>query len=118
MVNAKKQKEAGEDALPLCHRVISLFKRSWVGVFQGAIHFDHLDRYLEEFTFRFNRRTARHRTLLIFRVLQNAVVHPPFPVKQIELGLRTYMRGAASRHANGADSETDPKSSCLPFDNR
>ncbi len=49
--------------------------------------------------------TARHRTLLIFRVLQNTVVHPPFPVKQIELGLRTYMRGAARRHANGEGSE-------------
>jgi transposase-like protein len=81
VVNSKKLKEVGEDALPLCHRVISLFKRASAGIFQGAIHFDHLDRYLEEFTFRFNRRTAKHRTLFVFRLLQNAVACPPLPAK-------------------------------------
>ena len=84
VVIAKKQKEAGEDALPLCHRVISLFKRIWVGNYQGAIHPEHLDRYLEEFTFRFNRRKAKHRSLLAFRLLENAVVCPPCPAKNIE----------------------------------
>lgn len=65
----------------------TLFKRVWVGAFQGAIHFDHLDRYLEEFTFRVNRRTAKHRTFMVFLLLQNAVVSPPLPAKEIELGL-------------------------------
>ena len=87
IVNAKKQKEAGDDALPLCHRVISLFKRAWAGMLQGAVHLDHLDRYLEEFTFRFNRRTSKHRAFLVFRLLQKAVVCPPLPAKEIELEL-------------------------------
>jgi len=87
VVVAKKQKEAGEDALPLCHRVISLFKRIWVSTFQGAIRPEHLDRYLEEFTFRFNRRKAKYRTLLAFRLLEYAVVCQPCPAKHIEQGL-------------------------------
>ena len=87
VVNSKKLKDGGEDALPLCHRVISLFKRHLTHTFQGAVHFAHLDRYLEEFVFRFNRRTSRRRTLLTFRLLEGVVVHPPFPAKQIELGL-------------------------------
>lgn len=83
----------GEDPSPLCHRVISLFKRSLLNPYQGTVHPDQLDRYLEEYTFKFNRRKANSRGLLFLRLLQTAVKIPPFPLKEIELGLREYMRG-------------------------
>ncbi len=108
LVGGESEEKVGEGPLPLCHRVISLVKRVLLGAYQGAVHPEQLDRYLEEFTFRFNRRTARHRTLLIFRVLQNAVVHPPFPAKEIELGLRTYMRGRMRGGTKRATSENHP----------
>lgn len=87
------EEAVGEDPSPLCHRVISLFKRTLLNPYQGAVHPDQLDRYLEEFTFRFNRRRSNSRGLLFLRVLQHAVKIPPFPSNEIELGLRDYMRG-------------------------
>lgn len=90
--------EVGEDELKLCHRVISLFKRLLLGTYQGATHSEQLDRYLEEFTFRFNRRHSKYRGLLFRRVIEHAVVTPPFPAKEIELGLRGYLRGRTTPH--------------------
>jgi hypothetical protein len=46
---------------------------------QGSIARDLLDWYLDEFTFRFNRRSARHRGLLFYRLLEEALVTPPQP---------------------------------------
>jgi transposase-like protein len=65
--------EVGEDLLPNCHRVASLLKRWLLGTHQGAVSQEHLDYYLDEFTFRFNRRTSTHRGKLFYRLLQNAV---------------------------------------------
>ncbi len=59
--------------LPGVHRVASLLKR-WLA---GTLHYGqsdkHLDYYLDEFTFRFNRRTSRSRGLLFYRLLEQAV---------------------------------------------
>jgi len=67
----------GEDLLPLAHRVASLLKRWLVGTHQGAVRASHLDHYLDEFTFRFNRRSSRSRGKLFYRLVQQAVaVHP------------------------------------------
>ena len=49
------------ELLPRVHRVVSLLKRWLLGTHQGAVSHAHLDYYLDEFTFRFNRRTSRHR---------------------------------------------------------
>lgn len=69
--------------LPRVHRVVSLLKRWLLGTHQGAVSREHLDAYLDEFTFRFNRRTSRHRGKLFFRLLQNAVVVEPVPYRDI-----------------------------------
>jgi transposase-like protein len=61
------------DLLPRVHRVISLLKRWLLGTHQGAVSFEHLDYYLDEFTFRFNRRRSRSRGKLFFRLVQQAV---------------------------------------------
>ena len=59
--------------LPHVHRVSALLKRWWLGTHHGGIQPEHLDYYLDEFTFRFNRCTSRSRGLLFYRLLQQAV---------------------------------------------
>lgn len=76
----------GDDPLPACHRIVALFKRWLLGTYQGAVRPEHLDYYLDEFTFRFNRRTSRSRGKLFFRLLQQAVVTEPVSRQKIERG--------------------------------
>lgn len=76
----------GENLLPLANRVAALLKRWLMGTHQGAVHPSHLDYYLDEFTFRFNRRTSRSRGKLFYRLVQQAVLVDPVPVKDIEGG--------------------------------
>ena len=71
------------DLLPHAHRVAALFKRWWLGTHQGAFRTRHLDRYLDEFSFRFNRRTSRSRGMLFYRLAQNAAAIGPVPYKAI-----------------------------------
>jgi hypothetical protein len=61
------------------HRAVSLLKRWLLGTHQGAIGHEHLDSYLDEFTFRFNRRKSRHRGKLFYRLAQQAVQVEPAP---------------------------------------
>jgi transposase-like protein len=71
---------AGEDPdqlLPAVHRVVSLAKRWLLGTHQGSVADSHLASYLNEFTFRFNRRSSRSRGLVFYRVLELAVAHQP-----------------------------------------
>ena len=65
-------KARGEDIdrlLPGVHRIASLVKRWLLSTHQGAVKTDHLDDYLREFSFRFNRRHSRARGMLFYRVL-------------------------------------------------
>jgi transposase-like protein len=79
------RKESASDLLPRVHRVISLLKRWLLGTHQGAVSHEHLDDYLDEFTFRFNRRTSRSRGKLFYRLLQQAVAVDPVPYSKIVL---------------------------------
>jgi len=63
--------------LPGVHRVASLAKRWLLGTHQGSVDEAHLQAYLDEFVFRFNRRTSRSRGLVFHRVLELAVGHEP-----------------------------------------
>ena len=63
----KGKKETASQLMPRVHRVISLLKRWLMGTHQGAVSLEHLDYYLDEFTFRFNRRKSRSRGKLFFR---------------------------------------------------
>jgi transposase-like protein len=80
--------EVGEDLLPHCHRVASLLKRWMIGTHQGAISHEHLDYYLDEYTFRFNRRTSRHRGKLFYRLVQQAVAIEPTAYKNMVKNVR------------------------------
>lgn len=64
-------------AMPGVHRVASLLKRWILGTHQGAVTAEHLQSYLEEFTFRFNRRSSRSRGLVFRRLLEQAVATGP-----------------------------------------
>jgi len=75
----QSRQEAGEHLLPRVHRVISLLKRWLLGTHQGAIAHAHLDDYLDEFTFRFNRRTSKSRGKLFYRLAQQATQTDPVP---------------------------------------
>ena len=59
------------------HRVASLVKRWMLGTHHGSVQPGHLDAYLDEFVFRFNRRTSGSRGMLFYRLLQQAVVTDP-----------------------------------------
>jgi transposase-like protein len=63
--------------LPRVHRVISLLKRWLMGTHQGGIAHEHLEDYLNEFTFRFNRRTSASRGKLFYRLAQQSVQVSP-----------------------------------------
>jgi hypothetical protein len=63
--------------MPGVHVVASLLKRWLLGTHQGSVTAQHLDAYLDEFTFRFNRRHSRQRGMLFYRLLENAVVTAP-----------------------------------------
>lgn len=63
--------------MPAVHRVAALLKRWLLGTHQGAVRAEHLDRYLDEFAFRFNRRASRSRGLLFYRLLEQALATAP-----------------------------------------
>jgi len=69
--------------MPGVHRVSTLIKRWLLSTHQGAVRSKHLEYYLDEYTFRFNRRTSRSRGMLFYRLMQQAVMTPPLPYRQI-----------------------------------
>lgn len=72
--------------MPHVHRVASLLKRWILGTLQGGVSREQLAYYLDEFTFRFNRRSSRARGLLFYRLLQHAVRIAPAPQDTLEKG--------------------------------
>jgi len=72
-----QRKAEGKHLLLRVHRVASLLKRWLLGTHQGAIRQEHLDDYLNEFTFRFNRRKSASRGKLFYRLTQQAVQVEP-----------------------------------------
>jgi transposase-like protein len=68
---------AEADLLPRVHLVVSLLKRWLLGTHQGAVGLEHLDYYLDEFTFRFNRRNSQYRGKLFYRLVQQAAAADP-----------------------------------------
>lgn len=76
----------GEDPgalLPGVHQVASLAKRWLLGTHQGSIEQAHMQSYLDEFAFRFNRRRSRSRGLVFYRLLELAVAHQPVRYRQL-----------------------------------
>jgi transposase-like protein len=72
--------------MPAVHRVVPLVKRWLLGTLQGGVSREHLPYYLDEYTFRFNRRTSQARGLLFYRLLEQAVQTAPTPTSKLYLG--------------------------------
>jgi len=77
-----------DDLLPHVHLVVSLLKRWLLGTHQGGVQVSHLDYYLDEFTFRFNRRTSHSRGMLFRRVLEYAVLAAPVHATELRAPLK------------------------------
>ena len=82
-VMRKETVVVGENLLPRVNRVVALLKRWLLGTHQGAIRPTYLDYYLDEFTFRFNRRTSRWRGKLFYRLVQQAVAVEPVTEREL-----------------------------------
>lgn len=80
--------------LPAVHRLFALVDHFLKAAYHGSFTPEHLDAYLDEFVFRFNRRHARHRGLLMLRVLQRVVNAPPVRYQDLALGAR---KGSTNR---------------------
>ena len=78
--------EIAEETMSMPHLVASHLKRWLMGTHHSAVKASHIDYYLDEFTFRFNRRTSKSRGMLFYRLLQQAVVMPPTSGEQIRGG--------------------------------
>jgi len=91
-----RNKRAASELLPRVHVVVSLLKTWLLGTHQGAVSDEHLDYYLDEFSFRFNRRRSRHRGLLFSS-----------PDRE-----RRPYRPAALRGDRGANRQASPAPSC------
>jgi transposase-like protein len=71
------------EVLPGVHRVAALAKRWLMGTHQGSFEEDHLQAYLDEFTFRFNRRKSTHRGMLFYRLIEQCVAMHPMSFREL-----------------------------------
>ncbi|MDP6558445.1 MAG: IS1595 family transposase [Pirellulaceae bacterium] len=75
----QRSSEDPSELLPGVHRIASLLKRWLLGTHQGAVSRAHLPYYLDEFTFRFNRRKSKARGKLFFRLVEQTLAIDPAP---------------------------------------
>lgn len=79
----KGNSKTASELMPRVHLAVALLKRWLLGTHQGGVSLEHLDAYLNEFTFRFNRRKSRSRGKLFYRLLEQAVAVEPVPYKSL-----------------------------------
>ena len=79
----RQQSDPAHVVMPGVHRFASLLARWLLGTHQGRVGHEHLDAYLNEFTFRFNRRNSRRRGLLFYRLLEHAVAADPITYRSL-----------------------------------
>jgi transposase-like protein len=79
----RRQDQPAWELMPRVHLAVALLKRWLLGTHQGGVSAEHLDAYLDEFTFRFNRRKSRSRGKLFYRLLEQSVAVAPAPYKSL-----------------------------------
>ncbi len=115
--NQKAAARRGEDPgdlLPAVHRVASLCKRWLLGTHQGRVDPAHLQAYLNEFAFRFNRRHLRSRGLVFYRVLDLATGHDPVRYHDI-LAVRKPRNVPPLRRGTGHPPSLDCPAAARPW---
>ena len=83
VVIQKDEADDEENLTPHIHLIASLLKRWLLGTHQGAVEETHLQAYLDEYVFRFNRRKVVKRGLLFYHLLENAMLVPPTTYKDL-----------------------------------
>jgi transposase-like protein/Zn ribbon nucleic-acid-binding protein len=83
IVPPKFETADGKKLLPHVHMIISLLKRWLLGTHQGAVREVHLQAYLDEYVFRFNRRKSAKRGLLFYRLLECAMQTSPTTLDEL-----------------------------------
>lgn len=106
-INVKKSGKKAHELLPGVHRAAALLKRVLLGTHQGAVEHAHLQAYLDEFCFRWNRRRSKQRGMLFYRLMQQVAHAPPVTYDDIRKNLR--MRNDRERDARA--KMTPPASS-------
>ncbi len=76
-------KDEGEEVLPNVHRIASLLKRWLLGTHQSYLNKNKLEYYLDEYVFRYNRRTSTSRGLLFLRLIEQAAITAPVSYEKI-----------------------------------
>jgi transposase-like protein len=79
----KDNNKTASELMPRVHLAVALLKRWLLGTHQGGVSMEHLDAYLDEFAFRFNRRKSRSRGKLFYRLLEQAVAVEPVPYRSL-----------------------------------
>ncbi len=100
ITNQSSWNDRAHVSMPGVHRVASLVKRWVLGTHQGGLARQHLDAYLEEFVFRFNRRASRNRGLVFYRLLEQCLRTSPLSESDIVMsrrGQRGARRGPAPK---------------------
>lgn len=92
------RRQEADKLMPRVHRVVALLKRWLLGTHQGAVSRAHLTYYLDEFTFRFNRRKSRNRGKLFYRLVQQAVQTAPTSYTQMVQLTPPTSRGRRPQH--------------------
>ena len=91
--------------MKLAHLIAALMKRWLLGTYQGAVRPSHLSYYLDEFTFRFNRRTSKSRGKLFYRLVQQAMMVDPAPLRTLKGPALPFLEGAANLNLDPIDED-------------
>jgi transposase-like protein len=93
--------------LKLVHLVAALLKRWLLGTYQGAVRPSHLMYYLDEFTFRFNRRKSASRGKLFYRLVQQAMMVDPAPLNSLKGPALKFLEGMDNLNLDPIDEDRD-----------
>lgn len=116
-VNVSASHGPAHESLPAIHHIFSLFKRLLEGTYQGGGSREHLQEYLDEYVFRFNRRHTRNRGLVFMRLLQRAAASRPVTyhdLVRISRPRKTYSNGVGT-NVRSRPGTLDVDASGLPW---
>ena len=104
--------QQAHELLPGVHRVASLAQRWLLGTHQGGVKPGHMQAYLDEFTFRFNRRRSRARGMLFYRLLEQALQAAPRTYRSLVVnpssGRRSLLPPPPDKRVRPASLDGDP----------
>ncbi|OGV71281.1 MAG: hypothetical protein A3K18_01975 [Lentisphaerae bacterium RIFOXYA12_64_32] len=112
---ARARGEDPGELLPAVHRIASLAKRWLLGTHQGSVDDAHLPSYLNEFTFRFNRRRSRSRGMVFYRVLQLAVAHDPVRYQDLIVTQRPRAKPPVAPRTHGRPPSLERQAADRPW---